>query len=158
MTDQTITAYFKNDHERLDGLFLQFQASQKDNPSQAKEYFRDFKSGLERHIAWEEELLFPLFEKTTGMSEGGPTAVMRYEHEGLRETLRNIHSKVQSDRFDTQAESVILMAVLCEHNRKEENILYPMIDHMTTAKDREEIFSRMKDFPDKHSCCCGMHE
>lgn len=157
MTDQTITAYFKADHERLDALFLQFQANQKDNPSKAKEYFREFKSGLERHILWEEELLFPLFEKATGMSGSGPTAVMRYEHEGLYETLRSIHSKVQSGQFNAETESAMLMAVLCEHNRKEESVLYPMIDNLATEKDRETIFEKMKNSPENRSCCCGVH-
>lgn len=158
MTEQTITNYFKTDHERLDALFLQFQASQKDNPSKTKEYFREFKSGLERHIFWEEELLFPLFEKAVGMSESGPTTVMRYEHEGLCETLGNIHSKVRSGRFGAEAESAMLMAALSEHNRKEESILYPMIDKAVTEKDRDEIFNKMKSFPEKHSCCCSAHE
>lgn len=157
MTDQTITAYFKADHERLDTLFLQFQSSQKDNPAQAKEYFREFKSGLQRHITWEEELLFPLFEKSTGMSGSGPTIVMRHEHKGLCELLENIHSKVRSGQFDAETESASLVSALGEHNHKEENILYPMIDRLVTDKDRQEIFDKMRQFPERHSCCCEGH-
>ncbi len=36
-----------------------------------------------------------------------------------------------------------LEAVLCPHNQKEEEVLYPMIDQMVGKEERAEIFAAM---------------
>ena len=41
------------------------------NEFSKKEAFKEFKLGLQRHIVWEEELLFPIWEEKTGMVEDG---------------------------------------------------------------------------------------
>ena len=64
---------YEQDHDRLDELFKTFQQLKRSDFPKAKEAFKEFKFGLQRHIVWEEDLLFPLWEKKTGMSEGGPT-------------------------------------------------------------------------------------
>src|SRR5690348_904548 len=87
---RTISRFFQGDHDRLDALLQSFQTLKRHNFSKAKEAFMQFKSGLERHIRWEEEILFPLWEDKTGMSDGGPTFVMRQEHRRIEEQLRAI--------------------------------------------------------------------
>ena len=74
---QTITVFFEQDHDRLDELFKTFQQLKRSDFSKAKEAFKEFKVGLQRHIVREEDLLFPLWEKKTGRLEEGPTVVMR---------------------------------------------------------------------------------
>jgi iron-sulfur cluster repair protein YtfE (RIC family) len=54
----------------------------------AESIFLSFKSELERHIIWEEDILFPVFEKKTGIKDGGPTSVMRMEHIQIKNHLR----------------------------------------------------------------------
>ena len=66
----------------------------KDRIMRGKECFEKFKFGLHRHIAWEEEILFPLFEEKTGMTDGGPTFVMREEHRQIKALWRSTQ-KVQ---------------------------------------------------------------
>jgi len=44
---------------------------------------------------WEEELLFPMWEEKTGMIEDGPTPVMRFEHDQIKQLLDTIHQKVE---------------------------------------------------------------
>ena len=61
MSEQnTITAFFEQDHDRLDELFKTFQELKRSDFSKAQEAFKEFKVGLQRHIVWEEDLLFPL--------------------------------------------------------------------------------------------------
>ena len=74
----------EKDHDRLDDLFNKYKDLKNSDPNKAEEMFSEFKSGLEKHILWEEDILFPLFEKKTGMYEGGPTAVMRLEHKNIK--------------------------------------------------------------------------
>lgn len=74
MSEPTIANYFQEDHARLDALFKAFQELKRSDYAKAKESFKEFKFGLQRHIVWEEDLLFPLWEQHTGMSDDGPTA------------------------------------------------------------------------------------
>ncbi len=92
----------------------------------SKEAFKEFKIGLQQHIVWEEELLFPMWEEKTGMVEDGPTPVMRFEHSQIRQYLDAIYQKVESRNPDTD---------------REEQALYPAIDNVTSAEERATIFA-----------------
>ena len=90
MSEQkTIREFYEQDHDRLDELFKTFQQLKRSDFAKAKEAFKEFKFGLQRHIVWEEDLLFPLWEEKTGMSEGGPTFVMRSGASPDRATARS---------------------------------------------------------------------
>ena len=135
-TGQRVTAYYEHDHDRLDGLFAQFQQLKRTNFAKAKEFFKEFKFGLQRHIVWEEEILFPLFEHKTGISEGGPTHVMRMEHRLIAKYLEEIHEKVKAGSPDSDDEEQMLLNTLFAHNQKEEQILYPAIDRSLSDNER----------------------
>ncbi len=155
---KTITAYYEQDHDRLDELFKTFQTSKRSDIAKAKEAFKDFKIGLQRHIVWEEELLFPMWEEKTGMVEDGPTPVMRFEHEQIKQLLDAIHRKVESGNLNSDQEEQALLNLLSSHNRKEERALYPAIDNVTNADERATIFSTMNTIPeDRYNACCSGH-
>lgn len=152
---ETITAYYQNDHDRLDSLLKTFQRLKRTDFPKAKEAFVQFMFGLKRHIIWEEDILFPSFEKKTGMFEGGPTAVMRVEHTMIKKELDAIHDKVAKGNPDSDEAEEKLLSVLKIHNQKEENILYPGIDRLLTATEVEQVFQRMKDIPPgRYESCC----
>lgn len=159
MSEQkTISAFYEEDHDRLDELFKTFQRLKRLDFAKAKEAFKEFKIGLQRHIVWEEDLLFPLWEEKTGMSEGGPTFVMRNEHRQIGQQLEAIHDKVAEQNPDSDQEEQALLDILGSHNMKEERVLYPAIDNVTNSEERETIFRNMKDIPeDRYKLCCGRH-
>ncbi|MDH4303898.1 MAG: hemerythrin domain-containing protein [Nitrospira sp.] len=158
MSEQTITALYEKDHDRLDELFKTFQTSKRSDFAKAKEAFKEFKVGLQRHIVWEEELLFPMWEEKTGMIEDGPTPVMRFEHEQIKQLLDAIHRKVESQDPDSDHEEQSLLNLLGSHNRKEEKALYPAIDNVTNEDERATIFSNMNSIPeDRGNACCSGH-
>ena len=150
MSEQnTITAFFEQDHDRLDELFKTFQQLKRSDFAKAKESFKEFKVGLQRHIVWEEDILFPLWEKETGITEGGATSVMRAEHRQIEQQLEAIHGRVaEQDPNSDQAEQALLN-LLGSHNMKEERVLYPGIDRVTSAGERDTIFQNMKSIPDE---------
>ncbi len=155
---QTVTAFYEKDHNRLDELFKTFQTSKRSDFAKAKEAFKEFKIGLQRHIVWEEELLFPMWEEKTGMIEDGPTPVMRFEHEQIKQLLEAIHQKVGEQNLDTDQSEQALLNLLSSHNRKEERALYPAIDNVTSTDEREKVFSDMKSIPeDRYNACCSQH-
>jgi hemerythrin-like domain-containing protein len=90
--------------------------------------FARFRQALEAHFGVEEDVLFPEFERRTGMS-GGPTRMMRMEHmqmRGLLDQLDAAQSAHDPGSFSGVAETLLVM--MQQHNMKEENILYPMCE------------------------------
>ena len=155
---QTISSYYEVDHDRLDELFKEFQQLKRTDFTKAKQVFRQFKYGLQRHIIWEEEILFPLFERKTGMTRGGPTFVMRMEHRQIGAYLEAIHDKVRSQNPESDAEERALIEALLSHNRKEEQILYPMIDQTIDVSERSSVFEEMDKLPEERYSVCCRHE
>ena len=144
MKPRSIHEHYAGDHQHLDALFHQFQSLKAGDRSHAGKSFQEFKAGLERHIVWEEEILFPSFDRRFGHLQGGPTAVMRWEHQQIRKFLDAIALKLDRQDFGTEEEELGLEAVLCPHNQKEEGILYPMIDQVVGEDERAEIFAAME--------------
>lgn len=159
MSEQkTISAFYEQDHDRLEELFKTFQKLKRSDFAKAKEAFKAFKFGLQRHIVWEEDLLFPLWEEKTGMSEGGPTFVMRAEHRRIGEQLEAIHEKVAEQNPDSEQEEQALLDILGSHNMKEERVLYPSIDQVTTQEERDAVYRNMEQIPeDRYRVCCRVH-
>lgn len=152
---KSIASYYEKDHDRLDGLFKTFQSTKRTDFQKAKEAFVQFKFGLQRHIIWEEDILFPSFEQKTGMRDGGPTAVMRMEHREIRDALETIHAKVAGNDPNSDEAEQRLVAVLTQHNIKEEEILYPAVDRLLTDQEKEAVFRRMEDVPpERYEQCC----
>ena len=154
---ETVSSYYGKDHDRLDILFKGFQILKNSDFDRAKASFREFKIGLQRHIIWEEEVLFPVFEKKVG-SGLGPTDVMRKEHRLIGALLEAIHQKVKEHRTDTDTEEMNLLDVLGQHNRKEEAILYPTIDGVIGPEGVSKVFTAMAAIsPERYETCCGSH-
>ena len=145
---------FAKDHDRLDGHFAEFQNLKRTDFPTAKANFKQFMFGLKRHIVWEEEILFPIFERNTGMRDMGPTAVMRQEHVLIHQRLDALHAKVRAADPESDAEAEALLAVLKDHNMKEEQILYPAIDQMLAPGELEAVEKAMAGVPEP-TCGCG---
>lgn len=83
---------------------------------------------IERHIELEENLLFPAFEERTGMTSG-PTEVMRTEHAQMRGMFAQMRAAIQAkDAEQYLGIAQTLLALLQQHNAKEESMMYPMLD------------------------------
>lgn len=148
---QTVTGYLEADHRRLDGLMEGcVKALGTGDVHGASELFGQFRHGLMRHIKIEEGLLFPEFEEATGMARtGGPTGVMRHEHAEIIRLLgliQDLFAEPKLDRDGLERLRSALVALLHEHNVKEERILYPMSDSMIPPDRLAELVRRMKAF------------
>lgn len=151
---KTLLSFMGEDHDRLDGIFKEFKSAKNTDKNKARSLFHEFKVGLQRHIVWEEEILFPLFENKTGMHDTGPTAVMRMEHKKIKDFLERIHSSLGKN-IQTKGLEDGLIEVLTEHNNKEESILYPWIDDFVGEGGKEEAFAKMENLPpEKYNKCC----
>jgi iron-sulfur cluster repair protein YtfE (RIC family) len=155
---QNIQAAFAADHERLDNCLHRFQTLKRSDAPAARESFKEFKFGLQRHIIWEEQILFPRFEAKTGMYDMGPTEVMRREHRHIGALLEAIHAKVARGDPESDNEERDLLEALATHNQKEETVLYPALDRLLSDAEKAEAFEAMEKVPEEaYKTCCGGH-
>jgi iron-sulfur cluster repair protein YtfE (RIC family) len=140
----TFSGFYAHDHHRLDELFAEYTSLKDTDSDRAGRRLREFALGLERHMAWEERLLFPLWEAKTGMRETGPTVVMRREHQQIREFLSRMGAALEAGAMPASEDDTGLAGVVAVHNAKEEIMLYPMIDRQSTPEERRQVFSSME--------------
>jgi len=132
------------DHDRLDNKIRMYGTEKLVDIERAENIFLFFKSELERHIIWEEDILFPVFERKTSNKDAGPTSVMRMEHIQIKDHLQKIQRKLRAKKIqDPCGEEVALFKLLESHNQKEENILYPGIDNLTSEQEKDQMIKRI---------------
>jgi hemerythrin-like domain-containing protein len=141
-----ISHHMKGEHRACDEHFADAEkAVIEDNFEKAEELFVKFAEDTLGHFAKEEEILFPTFEEITGSTEG-PTNVMRYEHEQMRDLIGRLAGAVEErdkDAYLSIAES--LMILLQQHNMKEEQMLYAMCDRVIPQDKKEETVEKLKE-------------
>ena len=143
----TIKDFMTHSHRSCDQLLVLVEdAVDKKDFEGALLKQKDFKDETLHHFKMEEEYLFLMFEAKSGMGSGGPTQVMRMEHEQVRmifDKLNEAVSQKESDRFFGLSES--LMILLQQHNAKEEQMLYTMMQNMLGAQN-DEIVERLMNY------------
>lgn len=140
----TILEFLGSDHHACDNVFASAEeaVARKDWDS-ARSLFDRFQAAMARHLAMEEDVLFPAFESRTGMS-GGPTGVMRMEHAQMRDLLQAMAKAVATGNQNGYLGlSETLNMLMQQHNLKEENMLYPMSDRVLGA-ERAAVIQSME--------------
>ncbi len=114
-------------HRRLDEMLDRVEMDVEIGDwSEARTGFARFQVELEEHMRIEEEMIFPSFEAFT-RSPGGPTAVMRAEHDQIRQVLTVLEGFLGDEQPIDEA-TLALEALLSVHNDKEERVIYPMFE------------------------------
>lgn len=142
---ESINSYMTQDHDIIDGTAERaLTAARAQDWATLEREGPDFLRRLRRHIEMEEQLLFPAFEQRTGMSAGGPSAVMRIEHEQMQPILERMDQAVAArDGAGYEQASGALLQILMPHNMKEEQMMYPMIDQAVGA-DAQALLADVK--------------
>ncbi|WNO11533.1 hemerythrin domain-containing protein [Teredinibacter sp. KSP-S5-2] len=146
-----ISHYFDADHNRLEHLLNQFIVLLEKDKSRAIMYFGVFEKGLHKHVTWEEEVLFPWFEKLSGNGSNGPTHVMYYEHGLIKESISEIKRKLDDDNMNIKSNIQNLLSIVQQHHQKEEKIFYPMLDKLCDEEATSEIFLQLSDLDNEGS-------
>ena len=130
--DSGLTAFFEQDHRDCDARWADVEELlDTQDVEAAGSAWQKFEAGMRRHIAMEEEVLFPAFESAASMGGGGPTAVMRMEHKQMTGLLEQIGAAMESGDAE-QAMDIgdTLLMLIQQHNIKEEGMLYPMAENV----------------------------
>lgn len=141
---ETISSFLTQDHRSCDEDFATLEnAVASENWAEVEKVFTSFTSDLFHHFDMEEKVMFPTFEEKTGMT-GGPTQMMRMEHQQMMQIVTQMKDDVNAknkDHFFGLSET--LMMIMQQHNMKEEQMLYKMADSHLGA-DVEQVVSNMK--------------
>ena len=129
-----IRDFLTHDHRACDEVFAQMEQKASEDLSAAKELVEQFVADMEKHFQMEERVMFAEFEAKTGMTQG-PTAMMRHEHEQMRNLMRQLLDALEAgDKDKFMGTSETLMILLQQHNMKEEQMLYPMAQQHLSAE------------------------
>lgn len=139
-----ISEFMTGEHRHCDTGFAQAEsAASEDDLEGARLAYGGFEALMLGHLDMEEKVLFPAFEAKTGMS-GGPTAVMRMEHDQMRGLMGQMQKALAAGSLDDfLGHGETLIVLIQQHNMKEENMLYPMADR-ALAGEAATLIERMR--------------
>ena len=141
----SIAETMARDHQGCDEVFANAEqaAADQDWPTLEKQY-GIFLNRMKRHFAMEEEVLFPAFEHETGTTSG-PTEMMRHEHQEMRGLFDQMQAAIAAgDADEYLGLSETLLVMMQQHNRKEEEILYRMMDQ-ALASEAASLLARLDE-------------
>jgi len=141
----SIAETMARDHQGCDEVFANAEqaAADQDWPALEKQY-GIFLNRMKRHFAMEEEVLFPAFEHETGTTSG-PTEMMRHEHQEMRGLFDQMQAAIAAgDADEYLGLSETLLVMMQQHNRKEEEILYRMMDQ-ALASEAASLLARFDE-------------
>ena len=148
-TCRRVSDAFCSDHDRLARLEVDaFVARAAGDTAAAATRYEAFATGLRRHIAIEEEFLFPLFEKRAGLfADPRPTEDMRKEHREILRLLGEILRTIGDPAKLPDQARAAFHEILEEHHRKEKGLLYPALDMVLTPEESQELVAGVQAFP-----------
>jgi len=133
-----ISIYHNSDHKRLDLILNSLIEAVKEDKSLElqQSLFYLFKSGLLRHLHWEDSVLFPIFEREIKLSDS-PIPSLITEHSEICLVINSIE-----DTLDNKIDYTKLVALanyLDDHNTKEERVVYLAIEEQLDMDAQELI-------------------
>ena len=131
-----LAGFFTQDHRDCDSRWAELEGLLDSGISDASnQAWQEFDDSMRRHFAMEEDILFPAFDARSGMGGGGPTAMMRMEHQQMRGLLDQIGEAMSTgDTEEALDLGDTLLMVIQQHNVKEEGMLYPMAENMLAGE------------------------
>ena len=140
----TLAEHLRADHARIDDLLTELQHFLRVGTlAEADRRFAVLVETLRRHMAAEEELLFPAMLR---MTEAVARAVPRMlaEHGELRALLPQLQAALAKQ--DVLASEALLPPVrrsLARHHEDEEHLVYPISDWALSPEEQDDLINRL---------------
>ena len=127
-----LAAFFEQDHRDCDARWADVEELlDTQDIDTARPAWQKYESSMRRHLAMEEDILFPAFDEISGMGGGGPVAMMKMEHQQMLGLLEQIDEAIESgDAQEAMDIGDTLLMLIQQPNVKEEGMLYPMAQNM----------------------------
>jgi hemerythrin-like domain-containing protein len=146
-------------HERLNEMFQKHQeALLEQDIAQARERLLAYERALLMHMRVEEDVLLPIYVRA-GAIPGGPLELFLGEHRKMREFLQRFMAtlaELETDPPDLKRriirlfdEQTMFKHLVEHHDLREQNILYPTLDRLTTEAERRDLLGRCLEEEDR---------
>ncbi|MCW8926174.1 MAG: hemerythrin domain-containing protein, partial [Xanthomonadales bacterium] len=90
--------FFEQDHRDCDARWVDVEELLDAGDLElARPAWQKFDKSMRRHIAMEEEVLFPAFNAKSGITGGGPVAAMKLEHKQMEDLLDEIAGAIEAE-------------------------------------------------------------
>ena len=139
-------------HDRLNVLFHRHQeAVLLFDVELSRETLDAYERELVEHMRFEEEALFPIYERAMPIAGGG-IDLFRNEHQKLLRYVNGIRKSFETLQPRTTGGSARIIdlldfearfkSLLTHHDLRERNILYPVLDRVATADEKDRLLAQ----------------
>ncbi len=141
----TLAEHLRADHAHIDGLLTRLQHFLRVGAlAEADRHCAAIDQALRRHMAAEEEVLFPAMQR---MTEAVASAVpgLLAEHGELRALLPDLaESLAKQNVVASEALVPQLRRSLARHHEDEEHLVYPISDWALSPDEQEDLIKRLR--------------
>lgn len=137
---RNVMEFMTSDHQRIHKILERMvELVRQGDREQLVEEARHLATSLRKHVAMEEDLLFPVISEKLGTLRG-PAAVLRDEHIQIFNLVESIQNSAPTGGPLCPVEQ--LKDLLTNHSGIEERILYAITDLLLTEQERDELVAR----------------
>lgn len=139
--------FFEQDHRDCDARWADVEELlDTDDIELAQASWHKYDKSMRRHMAMEEEVLFPAFDAKSDMAGSGPVAVMKMEHRQMEGLLDQIGEAIDDGRSEVAMDlGDTLLMLVQQHNVKEEGMLYPAAENLL-AGDWDKLSELLAEY------------
>jgi iron-sulfur cluster repair protein YtfE (RIC family) len=136
--------WLAHDHSLYENLLSEgLDAAEVEDWRTVDRVFKALVNHLKRHMALEEEVLYPAYEAAIDAPQG-PTKALREEHDQIVRLIKDMARVIKNRDSEHTLECLShLENKMIIHHEKEEDIFLPMASHI--LKSRREHISRQLD-------------
>jgi len=138
--------WLEHEHSLYEDLLSRcMDAAELEDWGTATKAFNELVTHLKRHMALEEEVLYPAYEATPHAPQG-PTKALREEHDNIVRMVRDMAQLLKTRDSEHVLECLAyLESLMIKHHEKEEDIFLPMESHIL-GESREELSRKLGEF------------
>ena len=135
-----------HEHSLYEGLLSRCrEAVETEDWGTVNSLFGELVTHLKRHMAMEEEVLYPAYESASHAPQG-PTTALREEHTNIIRLIQGVARVIKTRDSEHVNECLAhLEHQMIKHHEKEEDIFLPMASHILDVS-RDELLRKMAKF------------
>ena len=151
MTESSFLRYLEIHGSILESLLRHQEDLVEGRLAESRDSFALFEAEIRQHIEEEEGEMLAIYEERAGPIHGGDADLFRNEHRKIEKFLDEIAGRLRGLAPEDPRARVTLIEteyrlkeLLMHHDLREKNILYPKLDEVATAEERERIVGRLE--------------
>jgi hemerythrin-like domain-containing protein len=148
---RTLTEWMARDHAVLDQRLDDVSRMVDDGElERADHHFTDVSEHALAHMQVEESHIFPRFERLTGIDEDGPTALLRWEHNEMRQALDEMRTALaRGHAADFHRAREAYERLDSQHRVSEHRLMFPLIDQVLGEDELSSLVAELDNRSNK---------